>query len=52
MVALFSRVTSQRTSTYGEVIGKQPEPLKVSQVHRHIQNKSSYHKVFLIMFID
>jgi hypothetical protein len=39
MVALFSRVVSQRTGPYGEVIRKQPESLKVSQVHHH--NKDS-----------
>jgi hypothetical protein len=33
MVALFSRVVSQRTGPYREVLGKQLEPPKVSQVH-------------------
>jgi hypothetical protein len=31
MGALLSRVVSQRTGPYGEVLGKQPEPPKVSQ---------------------
>jgi hypothetical protein len=52
MVALFSRVVSQRTCPYGEVLGKQPKPPKVSQVHNHNQGESSYNKVFLIMFVD
>jgi hypothetical protein len=39
MVSLFSRVVSQRTDPYGEILGKQPEPPLVSQVHHHIQNK-------------
>jgi hypothetical protein len=47
----FSRVVSQRTGPYGEVLGKQPEPPKEPQVH-HIQNKTSYHKVILSMFVD
>jgi hypothetical protein len=38
MVVMFSRVVIQRTSPYGEVLGKQPESPKVSQVHHHIQN--------------
>jgi hypothetical protein len=38
MVVLFSRVVIQRTGPYGEVLEKQPEPPKVSQVHHHIQN--------------
>jgi hypothetical protein len=59
MVVLFSRVVIQRTGPYGEVLGKQPESPKVSQVHQHIQNNSpsplKYHKFIiniLIMFID
>jgi hypothetical protein len=39
MVALFSWVVSQRTGSYGEVLGKLLEPPKVSQVQHHIQNK-------------
>jgi hypothetical protein len=35
MVALFFRVVSQRIGPYGEVLGKQPESSKVSQVHHH-----------------
>jgi hypothetical protein len=38
MVVLFSWVVIQRTGPYGEVLGKQPESPKVSQVHHHIQN--------------
>jgi hypothetical protein len=34
MVALLSRVVSQRTGPYGEVLGKQPESPKISQDHR------------------
>jgi hypothetical protein len=52
MAALFSRVVSQRTGPYREVLRIQPEPPFVSQVRHHIQNKSLYHKVILIMFID
>jgi hypothetical protein len=35
MVVLLSRVISQRTGLYGEVLGKQPEPPKVPQAHNH-----------------
>jgi hypothetical protein len=35
MVALFSRVVSQRTGPYGEVLGKQPESPKITQAHQH-----------------
>jgi hypothetical protein len=52
MVVLLSRVVSQRTGPYGEVLEKQPEPPKMPQVHNHNHNESSYHKVILIMFID
>jgi hypothetical protein len=38
MVVVFSRVVIQRTGPYREVLVKQPEPSKVSQVHHHIQN--------------
>jgi hypothetical protein len=38
MVVLFFRVVIPRTDPYGEVLGKQPESPKVSQVHHHIQN--------------
>jgi hypothetical protein len=38
MVVLFFRVVIQQTGPYGEVLGKQPESPKVSQVHHHIQN--------------
>jgi hypothetical protein len=38
MVVLFSRVVIQRTGSYGEVLGKQPESPKVSQVHHHNQD--------------
>jgi hypothetical protein len=36
MVVLFSWVVIQQTGPYGEVLGKQPESPKVSQVHHHI----------------
>jgi hypothetical protein len=39
MAALFSRVVSQLTGPYGEVLRKQPEPPKVSEVHNHNQTK-------------
>jgi hypothetical protein len=52
MVVLLSRVFSQRTGPYGEVLGKQPEPLKMPQVYNHNHNESLYHKVILIMFVD
>jgi hypothetical protein len=38
MVVLFSWVVIQRIGPYREVLGKQPESPKVSQVHHHIQN--------------
>jgi hypothetical protein len=38
MVLLFSRVVIQRTGPYEEVLGKQPESPKVSQVHHHSQD--------------
>jgi hypothetical protein len=38
MVVLFSRVVIQQTGPYGEVLRKQPEPPKVSQVHPHNQD--------------
>jgi hypothetical protein len=38
MVVLFSRVVIQRTYPYEEVLGKQPESPKVSQVHHDILN--------------
>jgi hypothetical protein len=38
MVVLFSQVVIQRIGPYGEVLGKQPESPKISQVHHHIQN--------------
>jgi hypothetical protein len=38
MVALFSRVVSQRTGPYGEVLEKQPESPKITQVHHHNQD--------------
>jgi hypothetical protein len=38
MVLLFFRVVIQRTGPYGEVLGKQPESRKVSQVHHHNQD--------------
>jgi hypothetical protein len=52
MVALFSWVVIQRIGPYEEVLGKQPEPLLVSQVYHHIQNKNIISKSILIMFID
>ena len=52
MVALFSPVVSQRTGPYGEVLGKQPEPPLVSQIHQHFQNKNIASLLYLIMFID
>jgi len=52
MVALFSRVVSQRTGPYGEVLGKQPESPKMPQVYHHIQNKIIVSSLYLIMFID
>jgi hypothetical protein len=39
MVALFSRVVSQRTGPYGDILRKQRESPKASQVHHH--NKDS-----------
>jgi hypothetical protein len=44
MVALFSRVVSQRTDPYGEVLRKQPESPEVSQFIIMIKIASSYHK--------
>jgi hypothetical protein len=38
MVALFSWVVSQRTGSYGEVLGKQPESPKVTQAHHRNQD--------------
>jgi hypothetical protein len=38
MVVLFSQVVIQRRDPYGEVLGKQPEPHKVSQIHHQYQN--------------
>jgi hypothetical protein len=38
MVVLLSRLVSQRTGPYGEVLKKQPESPKVSQVHHHNQD--------------
>jgi hypothetical protein len=38
LVVLLSRVISQRTGPYGEVLRKQPESPKVSQVHHHNQD--------------
>jgi hypothetical protein len=38
MVVLLSRVVSQRTGPYGEVLRKQPESPKVSQVHHRNQD--------------
>jgi hypothetical protein len=38
MVVLFFRVVIDRTGPYEEVLGKQPESPKVSQVNHHIQN--------------
>jgi hypothetical protein len=38
MVVLLSRVVSQETGSYGEVLRKQPESPKVSQVHHHNQD--------------
>jgi hypothetical protein len=37
MAVLFSRVVIQQTGPYGEVLRKQPESPKVSQVHHHNQ---------------
>jgi hypothetical protein len=52
MVVMLSRVVSQRTGPYGDVLGKQPKPAKMPQVHNHNQNEPSYHKVTLIIFVD
>jgi hypothetical protein len=52
MVALFSRVVIQQIGPYIEVPKKQPKPPLVSQAHHHIQNKTLYLKVIIIMFID
>jgi hypothetical protein len=53
MVALLSRVVSQRTGPYGEVLGKRPESPKMPQVYYHrIQNKNIVSSLYLIMFID
>jgi hypothetical protein len=38
MVVLLSGVVSQRTGPYGEVLRKQPESPKVSQVRHHNQD--------------
>jgi hypothetical protein len=38
MVVLFFWVVIQRTGPYGEVLGKQPELPKVSQIHHQYQN--------------
>jgi hypothetical protein len=38
MVVLLSQVVSQRSGPYGEVLRKQPESPKVSQVHHHNQD--------------
>jgi hypothetical protein len=38
LVVLLSRVVSQRIGPYGEVLKKQPESPKVSQVHHHNQD--------------
>jgi hypothetical protein len=38
MVVLFFRVVIQQTGPYREVLGKQPESPKVSQVHHHNQD--------------
>jgi hypothetical protein len=38
MVVLFSRMVIQRTGPYVEVLGKQPEPPKISHVHQHNQD--------------
>jgi hypothetical protein len=38
MIALFSRVVSQRTGPYREVLGKQLESPLVSQIHHHNQD--------------
>jgi hypothetical protein len=38
MVVLLSLVVSQRIDPYGEVLRKQPEFPKVSQVHHHNQD--------------
>jgi hypothetical protein len=40
MVILLSRVISQRTGSYGEALGKPPEPPKMSQVYNHKHNES------------
>jgi hypothetical protein len=40
MVILLSRVVTQRTDTYGEVLKKQPESPKVPQEHHHNHNNS------------
>jgi hypothetical protein len=52
MVVLFSQVVIKRTGPYGEVLEKQPDSPLVSDVHHHIQNKTSFHKVIHIMFFD
>jgi hypothetical protein len=39
MVVLFFRVVIQRTGPYSEVLGKQPEPPKIS--HDHHRNLDS-----------
>jgi hypothetical protein len=36
IAVLFSRVVIQRMGPYGDVLGKQPEPPKISQVHHHM----------------
>jgi hypothetical protein len=40
MVVLLSRVVSQRIGPYGEVLRKQPESPKVSQIHHYNQDNN------------
>jgi hypothetical protein len=40
MVILLSRVVTQRTGPYGEVLKKQPESPKVPQEHHHNDNNN------------
>jgi hypothetical protein len=44
MVVLLSRVVSQQTSPYREVLWEQPKSPKVSQIQHHNQDNIIVHK--------
>jgi hypothetical protein len=52
MVALFSQAVIQRTSPYGEALGKQLESPKCHKYHHHNQKGKQRIIDNLIMFID